>query len=169
MRCVEPEAIRRRRVVEDEHRRLVRPPREPVEAPLLRPCHHGAAVLLDLLDEAVDGPVSEIPAHPQCRRRVLAVIQVIHLDGPGPAERVQDWLLGLTATNERFRGRLLRYLDVLASVDHDSSGAEAKRLAAEYFGDEFPELPRGAALAAASGPRRTRTGAGHGRDLAPRG
>ena len=62
---------------------------------------------------------------------------------PGPAERVQDWLLGLTAANERFRGRLLRYLDVLASVDHDSSGAEAKRLAAEYFGDEFPELPRG--------------------------
>ena len=62
---------------------------------------------------------------------------------PGAAERVQDWLLGLTAANERFRGRLLRYLDVLASVDHDSSGAEAKRLAAEYFGDEFPELPRG--------------------------
>ncbi len=62
---------------------------------------------------------------------------------PGPAERVQDWLLGLTAANERFRGRLLRYLDVLASLDHDSSGAEAKRLAAEYFGDEFPELPRG--------------------------
>ena len=62
---------------------------------------------------------------------------------PGPAERVQDWLLGLTAANERFRGRLLRYLDVLASADHDSSGSEAKRLAAEYFGDEFPELPRG--------------------------
>ena len=62
---------------------------------------------------------------------------------PGPAERVQDWLLGLTAANERFRGRLLRYLDVLASVDYHSSGAEAKRLAAEYFGDEFPELPRG--------------------------
>ena len=62
---------------------------------------------------------------------------------PGAAERVQDWLLGLTASNERFRGRLLRYLDVLASADHDSSGAEAKRLAAEYFGDEFPELPRG--------------------------
>lgn len=62
---------------------------------------------------------------------------------PGAAERVQDWLLGLTASNERFRGRLLRYLDVLASADHDSSGSEAKRLAAEYFGDEFPELPRG--------------------------
>ena len=62
---------------------------------------------------------------------------------PGPAERVQDWLLGLTAANERFRGRLLRYLDVLASLDYDSSGAEAKRLAAEYFGDEFPDLPRG--------------------------
>ncbi len=62
---------------------------------------------------------------------------------PGAAERVQDWLLGLTAANERFRGRLLRYLDVLASADHDSSGSEAKRLAAEYFGDEFPELPRG--------------------------
>ncbi len=62
---------------------------------------------------------------------------------PGPAERLQDWLLGVTATDERFRGRLLRYLDVLASLDHDSGGSETKRLAAEYFGGDFPGLPRG--------------------------
>ena len=61
---------------------------------------------------------------------------------PGPAERVQDWLLTHAVADDRFRNRLLRYLDVLASVDYDSSGAEAKRLAHEYFGDEFPELPR---------------------------
>ena len=61
---------------------------------------------------------------------------------PGPAERVQDWLLTHAVADDRFRSRLLRYLDVLASVDYDSSGAEAKRLAHEYFGDEFPELPR---------------------------
>ena len=62
---------------------------------------------------------------------------------PGPAERMQDWLLAVTAGDERFRGRLLRYLDVLASLDHDSGGAETKRLAAEYFGEDFPGLPRG--------------------------
>ena len=61
---------------------------------------------------------------------------------PGPAERVQDWLLTHAVADDRFRSRLLRYLDVLASLDHDSSGAEAKRLAAEYFGADFPELPR---------------------------
>ena len=61
---------------------------------------------------------------------------------PGPAERVQDWLLTHAVADDRFRSRLLRYLDVLASLDHDQSGAEAKRLAAEYFGADFPELPR---------------------------
>ena len=60
---------------------------------------------------------------------------------PGPAERVQDWLLTHAVADARFRSRLLRYMDVLASLDHDASGAEAKRLAREYFGDEFPELP----------------------------
>ena len=61
---------------------------------------------------------------------------------PGVAERIEDWLLTHAVANEVFRGRLLRYMDVLASLDYDTSGSEAKRLAREYFGDEFPDLPR---------------------------
>ena len=61
---------------------------------------------------------------------------------PGPAERVQDWLLTHAVADDRFRSRLLRYLDVLAALDYDEGGREAKRLAQEYFGDRFPELPR---------------------------
>ncbi|MSQ36427.1 MAG: aldehyde dehydrogenase family protein [Dehalococcoidia bacterium] len=60
---------------------------------------------------------------------------------PGPAERVEDWLLTHAVAEERFRGRLLRYMDVLAALDHDAGGHEAKRLAREYFGDAFPDLP----------------------------
>lgn len=60
----------------------------------------------------------------------------------GPAERIEDWLLTNAVADERFRTRLLRYMDVLASLDHDRHGHEAKRLAAEYFGDDFPGLPR---------------------------
>ncbi|MCC6236017.1 MAG: proline dehydrogenase family protein [Dehalococcoidia bacterium] len=62
---------------------------------------------------------------------------------PGPAERIEDWLLTHAVSDHRFRDRLLRYMDVLAALDHDSSGREAKRLAREYFGDSFPDLPRG--------------------------
>ena len=62
---------------------------------------------------------------------------------PGAVERIEDWLLTSAIADERFRGRLLRYMDVLASLDYDSGGREAKRLAREYFGDAFPELPRG--------------------------
>ena len=62
---------------------------------------------------------------------------------PGPAERIEDWLLTTAVADERFRSRLLRYMDVLASLDFDASGAEAKRLAQEYFGaTDFPGLPR---------------------------
>ena len=61
---------------------------------------------------------------------------------PGAAERIEDWLLTRVVADERFRSRLLRYMDVLASLDYDSGGREAKRLAREYFGDRFPELPR---------------------------
>jgi RHH-type proline utilization regulon transcriptional repressor/proline dehydrogenase/delta 1-pyrroline-5-carboxylate dehydrogenase len=62
---------------------------------------------------------------------------------PGAAERIEDWLLTHAVTDHRFRSRLLRYMDVLASLDHDTGGREAKRLAHEYFGETFPELPRG--------------------------
>ena len=61
---------------------------------------------------------------------------------PGVAERIEDWLLTHAVADEAFRGRLLRYMDVLASLDYDTSGSEAKRLAREYFGDDFPDLPR---------------------------
>src|SRR5690606_38142432 len=61
---------------------------------------------------------------------------------PGPAERIEDWLLTRAVADERFRGRLLRYMDVLASLDYDRGGGEAKRLAGEYFDEDFPELPR---------------------------
>ncbi len=61
---------------------------------------------------------------------------------PSPAERIEDWLLTHAVADKRFRARLLRYMDVLASLDHDHHGHEAKRLAREYFGDDFPSLPR---------------------------
>ena len=61
---------------------------------------------------------------------------------PGVAERIEDWLLTHAVADEAFRSRLLRYMDVLASLDYDTSGSEAKRLAREYFGDDFPDLPR---------------------------
>jgi RHH-type proline utilization regulon transcriptional repressor/proline dehydrogenase/delta 1-pyrroline-5-carboxylate dehydrogenase len=60
---------------------------------------------------------------------------------PGPAERIEDWLLTHAVADDRFRSRLLRYMDVLAALDHDTGGQEAQRLAHEYFGDSFPELP----------------------------
>lgn len=60
---------------------------------------------------------------------------------PGVAERIEDWLLTRVVADERFRTRLLRYMDVLAALGHDEHGQEAKRLAHEYFGDEFPDLP----------------------------
>lgn len=61
---------------------------------------------------------------------------------PGVAERIEDWLLTHAVADEAFRSRLLRYMDVLASLDYDHGGSEAKRLAREYFGDDFPDLPR---------------------------
>lgn len=61
---------------------------------------------------------------------------------PVVAERIEDWLLTRAVADDRFRTRLLRYMDVLASLDHDRGGGEAKRLAQEYFGDDFPGLPR---------------------------
>ncbi|MSQ42275.1 MAG: hypothetical protein EXR65_04485 [Dehalococcoidia bacterium] len=61
---------------------------------------------------------------------------------PGAAERLEDWLLTHAVADARFRGRLLRYLDVLASLDYDEGGREAKRLAQEYLGGDFPALLR---------------------------
>ncbi|MDA1145326.1 MAG: proline dehydrogenase family protein, partial [Chloroflexi bacterium] len=72
-------------------------------------------------------------------RALLAAAGDYH---PGVAERIEDWLLTHAVADEAFRSRLLRYMDVLASLDYDSGGSEAKRLAREYFGDDFPDLPR---------------------------
>jgi RHH-type transcriptional regulator, proline utilization regulon repressor / proline dehydrogenase / delta 1-pyrroline-5-carboxylate dehydrogenase len=62
---------------------------------------------------------------------------------PGPAERIEDWLLTYAVADERFRARLLRFIDVLGSLDFPGSDAEVVRLLREYFDDDFPEVPRG--------------------------
>ncbi len=79
----------------------------------------------------------------EARTQVLgrALLEAASAYRSGPAERIEDWLLTHAVADDRFRGRLLRYMDVLASLDNDSGGHEAKRLAQEYFGDEFPDLP----------------------------
>ena len=41
-------------------------------------------------------------------------------------KRLEDWLLTRVVADERFRGRLLRYLDVLASLDYDEGGGYSK-------------------------------------------
>jgi len=61
---------------------------------------------------------------------------------PGLAERIEDWLLTRAVADDHFRTRLLRYLDVLSALDPARGGDEAKRLAQEYFDDDFPGLPR---------------------------
>ncbi|MGE0135076.1 MAG: proline dehydrogenase family protein [Dehalococcoidia bacterium] len=85
------------------------------------------------LDPAVEARVQEIGR---------ALIERAERYRPGLAERIEDWLLTNAVADERFRTQLLRYMDVLASLDHDRHGHEAKRLAGEYFGDDFPQLPR---------------------------
>ena len=70
-----------------------------------------------------------------------ALIEVAERYRPGPAERMEDWLLTHAVADERFRASVLRYMDVLASLDYDRGGQEAKRLAQEYFGRSFPGIP----------------------------
>lgn len=60
---------------------------------------------------------------------------------PSPSERTEDWLLTHAVAHDAFRSRLLRYMDVLASLDHDASGRAAKRLAREYFRGDLPGVP----------------------------
>ena len=79
--------------------------------------------------------LAEVPRFHRMARRLLAAAEDYR---PGPTERVEDWLLTNAVADDRFRGRLLRYMDVLASLDRDR---DAKRLAQEYFGDDFPALP----------------------------
>ena len=86
-----------------------------------------------------DPTAATVEAHTQALGRAL--LDATARYRPGAAERIEDWLLTHAVADHRFRGRLLRYMDVLASLDHDAGGHEAKRLAREYFGDEFPGLP----------------------------
>ena len=89
-------------------------------------------------------PDAQLDEHVEARVQTLgrALLEAAGRYRPGPAERIEDWLLSTVVADERFRGRLLRYMDVLASLDYDAGGREAKRLAGEYFGDSFPALPR---------------------------
>lgn len=71
-----------------------------------------------------------------------ALLDAAERYSPGLAERIEDWLLTRAVADDHFRTRLLRYLDVLSALDPTRGGDEAKRLAQEYFDDEFPGLPR---------------------------
>lgn len=86
---------------------------------------------------------SPSPADIEARTQALgrALLDAAAEYRSGPAERIEDWLLTHAVADHRFRSRLLRYMDVLAALDHDAGGQEAQRLAREYFGDSFPELP----------------------------
>ncbi len=91
------------------------------------------------------GGVESAEAAIEARTQELgrAILDAARAYRPGPAERIEDWLLTHAVTDDRFRSRLLRYMDVLAALDYDTGGDEAKRLAREYFGEDAPGLPRG--------------------------
>ena len=55
-----------------------------------------------------------------------------------PAERIEDWLFTHAVADPRFRSQLLRYVDILAALEHDPGGREAKRFAEEYFSAPLP-------------------------------
>ncbi len=57
-------------------------------------------------------------------------------------EQVEDWLLTHAVADERFRTRLLRFLDVLAAFDASGTSDEIQDLFHEYFADDFPGIPR---------------------------
>ncbi|MGE3856393.1 MAG: proline dehydrogenase family protein [Dehalococcoidia bacterium] len=57
-------------------------------------------------------------------------------------EQVEDWLLTHAMADERFRVRLLRFLDVLAAFDAPGTADEVQDLFHEYFAGDFPGIPR---------------------------
>lgn len=61
---------------------------------------------------------------------------------PRVEEQVEDWLLTHAVGDERFRTRLLRFLDVLAAFDAPDTAGEVQALFHEYFADDFPGIPR---------------------------
>ncbi len=70
---------------------------------------------------------------------------------PSWGERLQDRLVGLAAAGPSFRSSLLRFVDVLAALDHDRGGRAVKELGLEYFRRPFPHLPLPVRVALAIG------------------
>jgi hypothetical protein len=62
-----------------------------------------------------------------------------------PLEAAGDQAMVMLATRPHVRSRLLRFVDALAGLEADRSGAETARLLREYLSGDFSELP--AALA----------------------
>ncbi len=91
-----------------------------------------------------------VPAWAEHRDAIEARTQAIGRDlletadryRPGAAERIEDWLLTRAVGDDRFRQRLLRFIDVLGSLDFPGSDEVVVRLLREYFADEFPAAPR---------------------------
>lgn len=61
---------------------------------------------------------------------------------PRVDEQVEDWLLSHAVADERFRTRLLQFLDVLAAFNGPGTADEVQDLFHEYFADDFPGIPR---------------------------
>ncbi|MBI4236054.1 MAG: hypothetical protein HY688_01685, partial [Chloroflexi bacterium] len=66
---------------------------------------------------------------------------------PRASERLQDRLLVLLMEDHALRNRLLRFVDVLASLTEDRRGSQTASLFREYFGADFGPLPRALRLA----------------------
>ncbi|RJQ08192.1 MAG: aldehyde dehydrogenase family protein [Dehalococcoidia bacterium] len=71
-----------------------------------------------------------------------ALLQEMERYRPRVDEQVEDWLLTHAVADERFRTRLLRFLDVLAAFDAPGAADEVQALFHEYFADHFPGIPR---------------------------
>ncbi|MCA9856867.1 MAG: hypothetical protein KC458_06270, partial [Dehalococcoidia bacterium] len=60
---------------------------------------------------------------------------------PRAAERMQDWLLTDALADDAFRGRMLRFIDVFATVETTGDAEELHRLLREYFPPGLPHVP----------------------------
>ena len=82
----------------------------------------------------------EIEARTQTIGRAL--LHEMEQHRPRVDEQIEDWLLTYAVADERFRTRLLRFLDVLAAFDAPGTADEVQELFHEYFADDFPGIPR---------------------------
>ena len=92
--------------------------------------------------ELVDAPPFAPPV--ESRAHIVGQGLLARIEGhrPRAAERLQDWLLTSALSDERFRTRMLRFVDVFAAV-HESGDSEGlHRLIREYFHEDFPAIPR---------------------------